>query len=220
MTDVTRPHALIYGSREWPHGNAVRYLVAGLVEHWGSRLVIVCGLAKAGADNWGRTWAEHYGATLDGHAARWMEHDREGATAVPCRCPVEGRSDSRTGGLRHDCPLAGYRRNQEMADVLTAVDDAGKAGAVAFGFRCPGKSNGTDDMTERLEAAGIPVLVSLASAGHRGSTGARALWPLMDQRPLMRNRRVSQARRLHEPRPARTLLDIAEDHERGDHDDD
>lgn len=193
--------AVIYGSRDWPHVHIIRHLLVGLRNAWGDDLVLLNGRARSGADDLAYTWARELGIQVEEHVAQWMVHDREGATAVACSCPVEGRMDHALNVRRHDCPLAGYRRNQAMVD---------REPRAAFGFRSIGKSNGTDDMTERLEAAGIPTTITMASVGPRGADGF-VPWPLIDQRPLIRNRRASEAHRLREPRSHRTLLDVAEE---------
>lgn len=79
---------------------------------------------------------------------------------------------------------AGHRRNERMA----------KAGAdLAIGFRCPGKSNGTDGMRDYAEAYGIPVerhgtgwKENKVSSTNRGE-GSTELWetPLWTVRRLL-----------------------------------
>lgn len=195
-------YALVYGSRTWPHVNIVRDLLVGLKDRWGDRLVLVCGMARSGADDHARFWAEQLEVTLERFPAQWLEHDREGATAVPCHCPPEGRLKPGRGDFRfHDCPTAGYRRNQAMADRLAEVRAAGRP-ATAYGFRKDGISNGTDDMTRRLEAAGIPTALVLTNFGANGTRH-----PLMGQRAGYVNRRAAEAERIQRPRPHPDLLE-------------
>lgn len=126
---------LIYGSRTWRDPGPIRAFVATLAPD----TVVVHGAQRSrdkdtgelyGADYFADQAARERGLTVEPHPAQWTVHEN-------CRC----RSH------RGRCLGAGPRRNAEMAD---SKPDR------AQGYRMSGESRGTDDMTRRLVAAGIP----------------------------------------------------------------
>lgn len=151
---------LVCGDREWADETVVQAVLHGLffdsdcgfgtVHLEPFTLIEGCARgADAAAHAWGRAWVDEppyeYGVPRVEHLcfpAHWRWHDREGRTAVPCRCP-EGQVT---------CKAAGPRRNQQMLDE-------GKP-EVAFAFHdYIENSRGTKDMVKRLESAGVPVYV-------------------------------------------------------------
>lgn len=126
---------LIYGSRTWRDPEPIRAFVATLAPD----TVVVHGAQRSydkdtgeeyGADFFADRAARDRGLTVEPYPAQWTVHEN-------CRC----RSH------RGRCLGAGPRRNAVMARAnLTR----------AQGYRMPGESKGTDDMTRKLIAAGIP----------------------------------------------------------------
>ena len=126
---------LIYGSRTWRDPAPIRAFVATLPPD----AVVVHGAQRSydpetdesyGADYFADQAARDRGLEVEPHPAQWTVHER-------CRC----RSH------RGRCLGAGPRRNAEMAQANLTRGQ---------GFRLAGESRGTDDMTRRLAAAGIP----------------------------------------------------------------
>lgn len=105
------------------------------------RLVVVHGGAR-GADQLVGEAAADVGLTVESVPAQWQTHDRDGASAVPCRCGPDADT----------CVAAGVRRNQLMLDRGADLVVALPMGALAA-------SRGTRDMTQRADAAGVPVAV-------------------------------------------------------------
>ena len=85
----------------------------------GKTLMVVCGMAK-GADMLGKEWADNNHMPVDKHPADWNTHGK----------------------------VAGYRRNEEMAQVAD--------GAIVF---WDGISRGSKHMIETAEKKGLPVKV-------------------------------------------------------------
>lgn len=112
-------------------------------------LNVVEGGAK-GADRCAGRWAARMRSRGVGWVcidAEWERHDREGLTAVPCRC----------GPSRPRCNAAGVRRNAAMLTYLLQARDLGHAvGVLAFHDDLE-SSRGTLDMVTRAAAAGVPV---------------------------------------------------------------
>jgi hypothetical protein len=129
---------LIYGSRTWRDPEPIRAFVATLP----ANAVVIHGAQRShdretgesyGADYFADVAAKERGLAVEPYPAAWLEH-------VNCRC----RSH------RGRCLGAGPRRNQQMVEANPTS---------ARGFRMPGESRGTDDMTRRLRRAGIPTEV-------------------------------------------------------------
>lgn len=131
---------LVTGSRGWNDPAPIRADLAELQAAYGDRFVVRHGACRYGADALADRVARQLGITVERFAARWETHDREGATAVPCRCSAGKRT----------CPLAGFRRNAAMLAWRPVPD-------LVLAYRAPGRSNGTDDMVCRSEAAGVPI---------------------------------------------------------------
>lgn len=121
---------LFCGSRDFTGEAAIRAVVDALP----ADAVVVHGAAR-GADDIAGRLAKARGLAVEEHPARWTEH-------APgwCRCGAP---------LPRTCKGAGRRRNQLMLD--SGVD-------AAHAFPLP-SSIGTVDMVQRLEAAGVPVIV-------------------------------------------------------------
>jgi hypothetical protein len=126
---------LIYGSRTWRDPEPIRAFVDALpadavVLHGAQRSYDKATGESYGADYYADLFARQRGLTVEPYPADWLAH-------VNCRC----RSH------RGRCLAAGPRRNQQIVA-------AGPTSA--RGFRMPGESRGTDDMTRRLAKAGVP----------------------------------------------------------------
>lgn len=133
---------LIFGYREWDREGPIAALVCGLCATYGSDLVLIQGGAR-GADSIAKMYADMLGVKVLSFPAKWNEHDREGRTPVPCRCPEDEPT----------CKVAGPRRNQQMIDEGRPQ--------VGFGFHdYIENARGTKDMAGRLRAAGIPVYIT------------------------------------------------------------
>lgn len=133
---------LIFGSRKWNGRSVVYSLLDELLTNTMANdlfpLVVMEGGA-AGVDRFAREWCEEMAG--DGHGVVWEPHPAAWNEHHPDWC------DGTCAGSRKErpyCSLAGFRRNQEMAD---AKPDC------AFGW---GETNGTMDMRDRLYAAGVP----------------------------------------------------------------
>jgi len=127
---------LVSGDREWKGQWIVTRVMEGICAH--DDILVIHGDAR-GADTCARIWAEASGNPQRRVPAKWYEHDREGLTPVPCRCPAD----------KETCGAAGPRRNQQMLDeehpeILIAFHDDLEA------------SKGTKDMVKRAKAAGLP----------------------------------------------------------------
>lgn len=134
---------LVFGSRKWTGRSMVFVLLDEVLKNAEAHddlfpLVVMEGGA-AGVDRFAREWCEEmagddHGVVWEPHPAKWNEHHPDWCDGS---CPGSRKS-------RPYCSLAGFRRNQEMADAKPDV---------AFGW---GDTNGTMDMRDRLFAAEIP----------------------------------------------------------------
>jgi hypothetical protein len=151
---------IVAGSRGWTDRATFGWALdqaLHLAIRCGERLTVVHGAAEDGADALAHEWVQRRqaaGAPVeeDPYPAHWDQCTPE------CRHPVKRRK--RTGDVY--CPLAGFRRNQEM------IDD-GAAYCLAFVERCPcpdtrrnGPSgmhgtHGTVDCMDRAKAADVTV---------------------------------------------------------------
>lgn len=142
--------ALFFGSRSWSDLELVGQAMDELLLDGDGSLVVIHGGAR-GADLLAQEAARQRGLRPIVEPARWNVHDREGATSVPCRCPVDAKT----------CRAAGVRRNQAMIDLHHPE--------VARGFRSDGDSPGTDDMVRRLKAAGVGGMMKRSPLHHAAS---------------------------------------------------
>lgn len=139
---------LVTGSRKWVHlpsvAETLSFYTRLAFEH-GSRLEVVHGAARDGADALAASWVSRWGrrgwpVSADPHPANW---------SAPCG--AECRHGSR--GVRRNgsefCQYAGHRRNGEMVD-------SGVQACVAFWH---GGSPGTRNCFERAQAAGLKPLI-------------------------------------------------------------
>lgn len=128
---------IVCGGRHFT-GQAAWSLTIAVLAAIPADTVLVHGACRTGLDEAAQAyWAGQLGRATEPHPADWPG---------PCHadCPPGHRRVGRAGvGY---CPMAGFRRNQAMAD-------AGAAMCVAF----PG-GRGTADMARRAKAAAIPVI--------------------------------------------------------------
>ena len=149
---------LIFGPRTFTDAHYVEAFLAGLA--WQAAddpagLTIISGEATSGADQHATQFARNWiGMALpgwgeihyDGYPAEWDVHH-------PDWC------NGRCAGTRKErpyCSLAGFRRNQQMADEAKA--DLG----AAFLDRPLEQCRGTKDMWTRASDAGIPLVRVMA----------------------------------------------------------
>jgi hypothetical protein len=140
---------LVFGSRSFTNRDVIHWDLDTLALD-GDRVVVINGFAH-GADRMADEWASaHDKGQPWRFAPAWPFCDLLHPSA---RCPDDGgrhRKVNRAGV--EFCPLAGHRRNQEMADALPDL---------AFGYidKPLAKSRGSADMHDRCEAVGVPVAV-------------------------------------------------------------
>lgn len=137
---------LVYGSRTWADRDVIHYGLDVLADALpdGERLIVLNGFAP-GADRMADEWASAHPRGLPlRFRADWPTCDLDHRTDP---CPVTPhRKVNRFG--QEFCPLAGFRRNQEMAEQKLDV---------AYGYDLG--TPGTADMTRRLRAAGIEPII-------------------------------------------------------------
>lgn len=127
---------IVAGSRSIQDQETVDYVLTKLVlKGFIGITEVVSGKAK-GVDTLAENWARKNGIPVAGFPANWDNVDAPGAVIRTNRY-----------GKKYNV-LAGYWRNQQMADYADAL--------VAI---WDGKSNGTKDMIERAERAGLYVYV-------------------------------------------------------------
>lgn len=140
---------LVYGSRDWTDREAIhRDLDAVFAELTDiddtEPLIVVNGFAP-GADRMADEWASaHERAGPWRFPARWQvcEHSHP---SVPCPPGFDHRKRNRHGD--DYCPLAGFRRNQEMIDRAEPQQ--------AYGYTLG--TRGAADMTGRVLRARVPL---------------------------------------------------------------
>jgi hypothetical protein len=136
------PRLIVTGSRKFTDAAHVRQLLAEARELYGPELVVVEGEAP-GADRLARAAAYELGLAVDRVPADWTG---------PCRPSCKpGHRRRRLNGGRMYCPAAGVYRNQAMLE-------AGADAVIAL-LVDPAISpcDGTRDMMQRAQHAGIPV---------------------------------------------------------------
>lgn len=136
---------IVAGSRGWDDYEtfsrlmAPSFLVEGRVK---PDLVFISGEAPTGADNMIIRWCEEHGADWCGFPADWSNTQ---ADIVKVRFTKTGRPYN---------ALAGFQRNQDMADNATKL----------WAFY-DGKSPGTRDMIKRAECLKLAVWVIIIDKG-------------------------------------------------------
>lgn len=126
--------ALIFGGRNFNDWNRFMTGIIGIWMHYGPITHVIQGGAT-GADYFGKYLAEQWGIPQTEFAADWDNITAPGAVVKFTR-----------GGKPYNA-LAGFWRNDDMITQ----------GRPDFGIRCPG-GNGTRDMADRLDRAGILTL--------------------------------------------------------------
>lgn len=139
---------LVTGSRRWVHlpsvAETLSFYTRLAFEH-GSRLEVVHGAARDGADALAAGWVSRHSrrgwpVSADPHPANW---------SAPCGSECRhGPRGVRKNGSEY-CQFAGHRRNSEMVD-------SGVQACVAFWH---GGSPGTRDCFTKAEGAGLEPLV-------------------------------------------------------------
>jgi len=142
---VRKVRVLVTGSRRW---TLRQELHEALFDAWHDAiqcfsdttpLVIVHGDCPTGADAMAKQWAIDNGIPHEPHPADW---------AAPCPESCARLQHRKTSPQHGEyCPLAGYRRNQQMVDLGADL-------VLAFQRQ---NSPGTAHCIRRAEAAGIPV---------------------------------------------------------------
>lgn len=128
---------LFFGSRDYDNSTAIQDELVRLKARYGAALTIIHGDAR-GADALACEWCDRLNIPHEMYYAGYITYNE--TTLLSIFKPSDWNKDGKR---------AGALRNQAMLD-------SGVQGGV--GFRCAGKSNGTDDMARRLVAANVPLI--------------------------------------------------------------